>query len=84
MLKLQYFASIREQLNKSEEAVVLPEKVNDVSDLIEYMKNNDSDFNKLFEKEHKVLVAVNQTMVNKSFILTKGDEVAFFPPMTGG
>jgi len=84
MLKLQYFASIREQLNKSEEAIVLPDEVNNVSDLIEYMKNNDSDFNKLFEKQRKVLVAVNQTMVKKSFILTEGDEVAFFPPMTGG
>ena len=54
MLKLQYFASIREQLNKSEETVVFPEEVNDISDLIEYMKNNNSDFNKLFEKERKV------------------------------
>jgi molybdopterin synthase sulfur carrier subunit len=84
MLKIQYFASIREQLNKNEESLILPANVNNVGDLIEYMKNNDPIFYQVYEKNPKLLVAVNHTVADKSVALTRGDEVAFFPPMTGG
>lgn len=32
----------------------------------------------------KLLVAVNQSLVATDYALTNGDEVAFFPPVTGG
>jgi len=84
MLKIQYFASIREQLNKSEESLILPSAVNNVGDLIEYMKNNDAIFCLVYEKNPKILIAVNHTVADKSVTLAEGDEIAFFPPMTGG
>ena len=84
MLKIQYFASIREQLNKNEESLILPASVNNVGDLIEYMKNNDAIFCLVYEKNPKILIAVNHTVADKSVALAEGDEIAFFPPMTGG
>jgi len=38
----------------------------------------------MIEATPSILVAVNQTVVNRSYTLSDGDEVAFFPPMTGG
>ena len=41
-------------------------------------------FQSLIESESKILVAVNQIVVDRNYVLSKNDEVAFFPPMTGG
>jgi|TARA_B110000438_G_C15558570_1_gene540112 molybdopterin synthase sulfur carrier subunit len=89
MLNIQYFASIREALNRSEEELDLPRDVKSVQALIDYLVSVNPHFEVVFlgsgdSKISKVLVAVNQTIVDRSHPLSQNDEVAFFPPMTGG
>lgn len=84
MLTIQYFASIREALNKSEEQLQLPEAVTSVQGLIDHLRIENPNFDKVLNDDSKVLVAVNQTVVDRDHGLSNGDEIAFFPPMTGG
>ena len=89
MLNIQYFASIREALNRSEEELELPRDVKSVQALIDYLVSANPHFEAIFmvggdRKAGKVLVAVNQTIVDRKHLLSQNDEVAFFPPMTGG
>jgi molybdopterin synthase sulfur carrier subunit len=84
MLKIFYFASLREQLGAEQHAFVLPTSVKNVGELIEFLKGENSDFKEVFDSAPKILVAVNQVVVSRNFELTENDEIAFFPPMTGG
>lgn len=84
MLSIQYFASIREALDRSEEELELPADVNSVQALIDHLLGANPHFKTVFNESKKVLVAVNQTIVGRDHLLSENDEVAFFPPMTGG
>ena len=84
MLTIHYFASIREALNKQQEHLELPDSVRSVADLIAYLTQLNPRFQSVFSQGNKILVAVNQTVVGVEFYLSGDDEVAFFPPMTGG
>jgi len=89
MLNIQYFASLREALNRSEEELELPQDVKSVQALIDYLVSANPQFEAVFigggdNKAGKVLAAVNQTIVDRNHPLSENDEVAFFPPMTGG
>jgi len=84
MISIQYFASIREALAREHEELELPAGVDSVQGLIDHLLSENAHFADVFTEGNKVLVAVNQTVVDRDHSLTAGDEVAFFPPMTGG
>ncbi|MBL4582119.1 MAG: molybdopterin converting factor subunit 1 [Gammaproteobacteria bacterium] len=84
MLSIQYFASIREALDRNEEELALPGDVKSVQALIDYLVKVNPNFEAVLKGSSKVLVAVNQTVVDRNHLLAQNDEVAFFPPMTGG
>ncbi|HAG70679.1 MAG TPA: molybdopterin converting factor subunit 1 [Gammaproteobacteria bacterium] len=82
-LDIHYFASIRERLGIQGQQLELSGN-NNVADLIVSLTQVDAKFSVMIEATPSILVAVNQTVVNRSYTLSDGDEVAFFPPMTGG
>lgn len=84
MMQIHYFASIREQMDREQDQIALPSEVKNVAELIQYLRDQNSRFDALFSSNRKLLVAVNQTVVNQNYQLSESDEVAFFPPMTGG
>ncbi|MEZ5491960.1 MAG: molybdopterin converting factor subunit 1 [Gammaproteobacteria bacterium] len=84
MVSLHYFASIREAVGRSSEELTLPGSVTDVQGLIEYLVARDPEKLQILALDSRVLVAVNQTVVDRSQGLRGDEEVAFFPPMTGG
>ncbi|GJM12985.1 MAG: molybdopterin synthase sulfur carrier subunit [Pseudohongiella sp.] len=84
MISIQYFASVREALNRDAEQLELPKDVDTVQALIDYLLGSNPDFDGVLNGSKQVLVAVNQTVVNRDHPLAESDEVAFFPPMTGG
>ena len=84
MLQILYFASVREAMQRSSQQVSLPEAVMSVADLLVLLSELDTKFRALQESGSPMLVAVNQTIVDSSHLVCSGDEVAFFPPMTGG
>ena len=84
MLKIHYFASLREQMGRECDDLVLPNNVSNVAELIDSIMRSDSVFKDVFDSAPKVLVAVNQVVVSMDHKLTEDEEIAFFPPLTGG
>jgi molybdopterin synthase sulfur carrier subunit len=83
-MKVLYFSWMRERVGLAEEDVDLPAGVDDVAGLIEWMKTRGSGFEGAFTEMVVVRTAVNQVHVDLSHPIENGDEVAFFPPVTGG
>ena len=84
MITVRYFASIREKLDCADESLMPAAGVNTVNDLIGQLVNEHGEHWDRTLRESSVLVAVNQNMVKKTESVSDGDEVAFFPPVTGG
>jgi len=84
MLKINYFASLREELGVSNEALAVPAGTDCVADLVDYLVRERGTAWSIMTDESRVLVAVDQCIVARNHPLQGDEEVAFFPPMTGG
>ena len=83
-LKILYFASLREKLGKDAEEIELPAGVATVAGLRNHLQRLGSSYENAFSKKALLRAAVNQDMVKEGASIKAGDEVAFFPPVTGG
>ena len=83
-VKLFYFAKVREALGVDREELDIANNIKTVSDLIEVLKGRGSHWQDIFSMSSSFRMAVNQEMVEASHTITANDEVAFFPPITGG
>ena len=83
MLKILYFASLREMLGSGAESIDLPNGVGDVGSLLKLLAGRGGEWAKLATVKN-LRYAVNQEMARLDSPLKTGDEVAFFPPVTGG
>ncbi len=82
MIKVLFFAQLREQLQCAELSVA-ENDAQTITQLREYLIMLHPLWAEFLNNE-KLLMAVNQTIVKFSQGLQMGDEVAFFPPVTGG
>ena len=83
-MNLKYFAWIAEIIDKREESLEIPSGIVTIGQLIDYLSTIDEAYKKAFEKRKSIKFAVNQVLVDENELISKADEVAFFPPMTGG
>ncbi len=83
-MKIIYFAWLREKTGVSEEEVNPPESISTVEELTDWLKQRGGGFAEAFADRATVRCAVNQEYVNFDHPVAAGDEVAFFPPVTGG
>jgi molybdopterin synthase sulfur carrier subunit len=82
MIKVVFFAALREQLNCNE--LSLPaQNIETITDVKALLAAKGEKWNSALTNG-SLLVAVNHTMVDSDFAVKSGDEVAFFPPVTGG
>jgi molybdopterin synthase sulfur carrier subunit len=82
-LNILYFASLRETLGSSGEQLPLPAGVSNVAQLRAHLAARGDAWCKLVESK-SLRAAVNQQMADAETAITDGDEIAFFPPVTGG
>ncbi len=82
MIKIVFFAALREQLNCAELSITANE-VNTVADIKIKLANKNEHWQQIFSHS-ALLSAVNHDMVMTDAKVKTGDEVAFFPPVTGG
>ncbi len=83
-MKVLYFAWLRLRTGVGEEELALPQGVGTVAELVDWLKTRGPGYAKAFQEMGAVRVAVNQEYVPFDHPLAEGDEVAFFPPVTGG
>ena len=83
-MKLLYFAWIRTKLGVAEETISPTDDISNVLKLIEWLESRDDKFRAVFSDKTHIKVAVNQEYVDFDYPVKHGDEVAFFPPVTGG
>ncbi|WP_077530168.1 molybdopterin converting factor subunit 1 [Vreelandella utahensis] len=81
-IAIRFFASLRERLGTGEERLPA-EGIACVRDLREQLRQRSDEWAELLSDDW-VLTAVNQTMAREETPVNPGDEVAFFPPVTGG
>ena len=83
-LTILYFAWLRERTGLSHEEIALPDGIRTVSALVDYLSARSPGHAAAFQNRRTVRAAVNQEFADLSWPVQPGDEVAFFPPVTGG
>jgi molybdopterin synthase sulfur carrier subunit len=83
-MKILYFAWLRQKTGIDSEDVDVPAEVGDVAGLLDWLKQRNANFAEALSDFESVRVAVNQEFAELDSPVAAGDEVAIFPPMTGG
>lgn len=83
-LTILYFAWLRERVGTAGETLFPPAGVTTVAELVEHLAGLDERHAIAFKERKTVRCAVNQEFADPATVLQPGDEVAFFPPVTGG
>jgi len=84
MVKILYFAGLREQTGCGAEELALPPHVRDVGGLRAALCARGGAWAEALAETKRVRAAVNQDMADADTAVRDGDEIAFFPPVTGG
>ena len=83
-MKILYFAKIKETIGKSEDSISV-DKQTTVKDIVEKLKLIDESYKLAFKDLKNVKCSVNCNYINSfKTKVTNNDELAFFPPVTGG
>ena len=84
MVRVLYFAWLRERAGRAEEQVTLPVDIGTVGELVSWLRARDAAGGAAFQNAGVIRAAVNQAFATPDTRIANGDEVAFFPPVTGG
>ncbi len=83
-MKLLYFAWVKTRIGLAEEEVTLPSEVTTVGQLMTWLAARGPGYAEAFAEPERLRAAVNQDFAKPDAAIGPGDEVAFFPPVTGG
>lgn len=83
-MKILYFAWLRQKIGRGEEQIEPPDSVATAAALVEWLKARSPGHAAAFANANVVRVAINQELADWSAPVHAGDEIAFFPPVTGG
>lgn len=83
-IRILYFALLRDALGRAQEELEVPENVTTVVELREWLRGRGEPYATALGNARRVRAAVNQEMAEPDDAVKAGDEVAFFPPVTGG
>ncbi len=83
-MRILYFAWVRERIGRSSEEIDVPAGVVTVADLIDHLISRGEDYAHAFENRTVIRAALDQVHVKPDAAIAGAEEIAFFPPMTGG
>ena len=83
-MRILYFAWLRERVGMAEETVTPPSDVRDVASLLAWLRGRGGAYEAALADSTMVRVAVNQDYARAEDPVAPGDEIALFPPVTGG
>jgi len=79
-----YFASVREKLGTDREEIDLPAEVSTITALRSHLRGRGGAWADALAESRLLRTALNQDMAPPAAAIKPGDEIAFFPPVTGG
>ncbi len=79
-----YFASFRERLNLEKETIDLTDDIKTISNLKQLLAHRQDNWKDIFSADKNALTSINQSMAKDHSLISDQDEIAFFPPVTGG
>ena len=83
-MKILYFAKIKEVIGKSEDSIIINGQTT-VKDIVEKLKSTNESYELAFQDIKNIKCSVNCNYINSfQTKVTNNDEIAFFPPVTGG
>ena len=83
-MKILYFSWLKEKIGLNSQEIIKPENVETVGDLINFLKEKSENHKNAFSDLNSIKVAVNQEFSDLEKKIKEKDEIAFFPPVTGG
>ena len=83
-MKILYFSWIKDGIGKHQEEITLNENIKTVSQLIDFLIKIDQKYKEVFSDMSSIRFSKNMNVVNIDENISNNDEIAFFPPMTGG
>jgi molybdopterin converting factor subunit 1 len=83
-MQVLYFGWVKSRIGIGKEELSPPPEVTNVASLIDWLKGRSDRYANAFEDSTALRVAVNQEIAPLDAAIADGDEVAVFPPMTGG
>ena len=83
-IRVRYFAAVKESVGHDAEELDVPASVSTVAGLRAFLRERGGAYEGVFSEKRLVRSALNQDMVQPTAQIKAGDEVAFFPPVTGG
>ena len=83
-MTLLYFAWVRQKIGRGEEHLALPAQVRTIAELLEFLRARGAGYADAFSDLGRLRAALNQEHAPFHAPLCDDDEVAFFPPVTGG
>ena len=84
MLQILYFAWVKERMGRDTETLPLPAGVATIGTLAAFLHDRDEPGARAFAQPALIRAAVNQEFATPATPIADGDEIAFFPPVTGG
>jgi molybdopterin synthase sulfur carrier subunit len=84
MMKIRYFAWVRERVGKPEEDIEVPPGVGTIGELMTWLATRGEEYAHAFENPKVIRAAINRAHVKAQTPIAGAAEIAFFPPMTGG
>ena len=83
-MKLLYFAWLRQKIGRGEETLEPPAHVRTVAELLDWLPSLGPGYQAALAERRSIRVAVNHEYVGADHPVRPGDEIALFPPVTGG
>ena len=83
-MKILYFAWLRTSIGKSSEEISPPAEVKTIGDLLDWLPSLGENYAVALKKRDLLRIAINQEYADLDQTIKTGDEIALFPPVTGG